>query len=170
MSDSQNEVPNLPTELSAKAVLGFDDPTTAQWARLRGMQYARIGETIRGRLLGYGLGFMLMILVHIQTAGPLPLAAWSAMLGLALWHNIGIDRTLVDTNRRRMVRLEMRRYMTAIAIVATVWSMPLAWAAATGDLRGFLLSYVILVSIIACSALIVAATPVSTPSPAQSGW
>jgi diguanylate cyclase (GGDEF)-like protein/PAS domain S-box-containing protein len=162
VSDSQNEVPNLTAELPAKAVLGFDDPATAQWARLRGMQYARIGETIRGRLLGYTLAFALTLLVHFQSAGPVPLAAWSVVLGLALFHNIGIDRTLADTNRRRMLRVEMRRHMVAIALVAAVWSMPLAYAAATGDSRGFLLSYVIFVSIVACSALIVAATPVST--------
>jgi len=162
VTDNQNEVPNLPTELSAKAVLGFDDPATAHWARLRGMQYARIGETIRGRLAGYALAFALTVIVHFQTAGPVPLGAWTLVLGLTLYHNIGIDRTLTDTQRRRMVRAEMRRHMGAIALVATVWSLPLAFAAFTGDVRGFLLSYVILVSIIACSALIVAATPVST--------
>lgn len=162
MSDSKSELPNLSAELSTKAVLGFDDPNTAQWARLRTMQYSRIGDTIRSRLMGYALAFAGTVLVHFDSAGPVPLGLWSLILGLALLHNVRIDRTVTDAMRGRMTRTEMRCHMRAVALVAAVWSLPLAYAAFMGDVRGFLLSYVIFVSIIACSALVVAATPVST--------
>jgi diguanylate cyclase (GGDEF)-like protein/PAS domain S-box-containing protein len=144
------------------AVLGLNRGGGREWSRLRGMQFARVWQSQRGRAGGYAIAFVMSLLVHFQTAGPLPLGAWTVLLGLALWHSSRIERSLADTGTRTMIPPEMQRYTFAVAIVASVWALPMIYAALTGDLRGMLLSFVIFVTTVACAAMIVAATPIAT--------
>ncbi len=160
--DSKKNPAISPSDLPAKAVLGLHDPARDDWSRLRGMQYPQLARGSRLRLGSQLLAAALTGLVAYPEVPVWLLAIWVIALGAALIHGARVNATLIDADRRSMVRVEFRKHGSAVAIYGAVWSAPMLAAAIQGTSTQLVSLWAITAVLATGSALIIAAAPLGT--------
>ncbi len=162
MSENPSELPALPERLPALAVLGISNPKQDDWARLRGLQYAKLAEGITIRILAHLVAASLAIWIYFGSV-PLPaLGAWSAALIGALYYGFQQDKALAGADSRRMSQSEFRQHWLAMAFISLVWCLPLGFFAVQGGAGELLALWTIVSALILGAALVIAAAPLST--------
>lgn len=152
----------LPKELPISAVLGLSDPEEGDWARLRGIQYSCLGHSTTARI---ATQVSAMVAVAILVFGQMNLvvvAGWAAIAGMTLWRSIRIDRSLIDADRRRISRDEVRAQMVGCILNGLAWSVPLGGFGFFVDSGTQAKLWVVLATLITASAILLPSVPLGT--------
>ena len=159
-----SSLPNrtLPRELPVLALLGLSNPTNGDWARVCGLQYASLGN-------GTAVRLAMQVAALLATAALLqrqiPLAAilgWIAVAAVTFWHANRIERSLRDADRRRVSRQEMWAQAISAVLNGLAWGVPLGGFGFFIDLPSQLEVWTILALLMAASAILQPAVPIST--------
>ena len=98
-----------PTRLSYSAVLGLSRESDAEWAKLRGMQYAAPSEVTFLRVYAHTILAVFIAQVYLAFVPTLLLGIWIVALTLLQIAGARFDRTLADVDRRKITRSEFYR-------------------------------------------------------------
>jgi len=119
-------------KLSARDVLGLNDPGHSEWSRLRGFQLSSLARRAHYRPILQAIYAILTVYLYHQEVHFLLLAAWCAALGYVLLRGWRIDVTLIDSDRRRVTRDEFYRHAANSIYAAMLWTIPLVGFAPLG--------------------------------------
>jgi diguanylate cyclase (GGDEF)-like protein/PAS domain S-box-containing protein len=148
--------------LSIGEILGLTAPESEDWARLRGLQYARLAEASRLRWLSHGFAALTTVWLFFGVAGPRQAFGWLAVLGCVMVYSVSCDKSLDDTDRRRMTRDEFQRQAGASALVALCWVAPIGFFAHHASESVRLELWMILALLMTIKAVVIPAAPLST--------
>lgn len=152
----------LPTELSIPAVLGLKDPEDGDWARLRGIQYSCLGHSIFARVATQAAAILAASVLVLGQVNFFLVFGWAVVAGLTLWRGARIDRLLIDADRRRISRDEVKAQMLNSALNGLAWSIPLCAFGFFIDPQTQLKLWVVLATLMTASALLLPAVPLGT--------
>ena len=153
---------NSPAHLHVAAILGIDEGDESGWARLRGLQYAQLANVFRARLLTNVIAMLVTLWLFWSYVGPGLLGGWALGLAAALGLSARSDLALRDADRRRMTRDEFNRHSGATALVALLWSVPVAVFARHAPEMARLQLWTVLAMLMTVSAVVVPAVPLAT--------
>lgn len=159
MTDIRSELPGLPDSLPPLALLGLKTPPTGDWARLRGLQYARLSKVLTGRLVAHALGAIFVLGIFFGDVPAAVLLAWSAVLAAILYHTARIDRNLEDADRRKIGSAECRDQAISAVLVAAVWSVPMLLFPSANGLFDYLALWTVIAMLVSGSALWLSPAP-----------
>lgn len=162
VSEVQGHTSGLPHSLPTRAVIGFGDHSGETWSQLRGYQYPQLWRNLQWRSGIWALAASFLLLANAPSGSILPMAAWLAVLALALGHNARLDRQLADTDRRAMAPAELKAHTATTAVIAVICCLPLVLAVVNGDPRAFLISYLVVATTATALTLVAAAPPAAT--------
>ncbi|MXO57496.1 EAL domain-containing protein [Altererythrobacter gangjinensis] len=152
----------MPARLPALAVLGIRNPDQEDWARLRGLQYAKLAQGAPLRVGAHIVAAILAIWVYFGSVGVLALVSWVLALVGVLYYGVRCDKSLADADTRRMTSTEFNHHCRAIAFIAVVWCVPIGFFAFQGTAKELLALWSIVSVLIVGSALVVAAAPLGS--------
>ncbi len=159
MSDNRSETLNLPAKLPLLALLGFRDSEGLDWSRLRALQYARVGQRTRLRVISH---IVVGILLVWTVWGVLPLVAiagWAAALALAVAHLTGRDWMLRRSESRRLGREEANQHTLAAVLCAIAWSSVLVMTHVFGTPADLLRVWIVVALLPVGSAIVLGSAP-----------
>ncbi|MGB7409389.1 MAG: EAL domain-containing protein [Pontixanthobacter sp.] len=162
VTTTPSDFPALPDRLPALAVLGLTNPGEEDWARIRGLQYAKLAENIPQRLAAHSAGAALSIWIYFGTVPATALAAWVLALFGVLYYGVRSDRSLGDAHSRRLSRDEFAQHWIATILVSVVWCVPIVLFAGHGSTLDMLALWAIVSTLIVGSTLLVAAAPLGS--------
>ena len=162
MSESQTGLPKLPLRLSALQVLGLRDPDGADWARLRGLQYAELHKVTIARAVGQGIAAVIAASLYLGKADPLWLGLWLLVALGAIANLMRMDGRLADLDGRLMTREEFTAQTMAVGASAMVWAIALLVFGSNGPLGAHFGLWTLVAMMIAGSAATMASAPIST--------
>ena len=152
----------LPTELSIPAVLGLKDPEDGDWARLRGIQYSCLGHSVFSRIATQAAAILTVSILLLGKVNFIIVLGWAVVAGLTLWRGVRIDRLLIDADRRRISRDEVKAQMLNCAFSGLAWSIPLGGFGFFVDPQTQLKLWVVLATLMTASAVLLPAVPLGT--------
>ncbi|HKT84511.1 MAG TPA: EAL domain-containing protein [Novosphingobium sp.] len=152
----------LPKELPIPAVLGLTDPEEGDWGRLRGIQYSCLGHSIFSRVATQAAAILAASVLLLVKVNFLLVLGWAAVAGLTLWRGARIDRLLVDADRRRISRDEVKAQMLNSALNGLAWSIPLGVFGFFVDPQTQLKLWIVLATLMTASAVLLPAVPLGT--------
>lgn len=143
------------------AVLGLNDPGEGDWARLRGLQYSSLAKTTMLRIAAHvaaalGVFWIYYPFVHLALLG-----GWMVALGASMVYGAGIDRDLVDADKRRIGRDEVSRQTLGSVGTALVWVVPMALFAPFGDSMARLELWAVCAMLMTACAVMLPAVPLA---------
>ena len=102
-------------------MLGLRGKSDAEWAKLRGMQYAALSEVTFLRVYSHALLAVFVAQIYLNFVPTPILVIW--MLALASLHTVGakIDRALADVDRRQITRTEFNRQSMVSFASGALW-------------------------------------------------
>lgn len=162
MSQNQANQPDQPANLTAYGVIGLDRHNEAEWARLRTLQFSRLTRVTYKRLAGHLLAAMFAVYFYFGQVHFVALFGWIAVLCALLFYSARLDAALAASERRGISYEDFKRHTALSGVVAVAWAVPLALFAPYGDLSDQLALWIVVATLIAGSALIFAAVPLST--------
>ena len=151
-----------PDVLSARAVLGLDDCGSEQWARLRGIQCARLGQAGILRLVTHGGAALVTAWLFSGAIAPVMIAVWLLVMFATLIESASIDRGLADIDRCEISRAEFWRQVLRAAVLGVLWGAPTVYFARHASPYARLELWSILALLVTTSAVVVPATPLVT--------
>ncbi|MDP5102619.1 MAG: EAL domain-containing protein [Erythrobacter sp.] len=137
-----------PANLSLTAVLGLSDKGDSDWARLRGLQYSALAKLSFYRVFSHSVLAVFVAQIFMNSVGLLGIAAWLALLATVQVRGYKIDRTLADTERRRITRTEFKQQTVAAAMSAAAWAVAVVvfpFFGTPGDLMAMLMVVAVMV-------------------------
>ena len=140
------------SRLSYSAVLGLSGESDAEWAKLRGMQYAALSKTTFLRVYAHAILGVFVAQIYLFAVPTLFILAW--IVPLAALHMAGarFDRTLADVDRRKITRREFYRQSLTSAVSGLLWGAAvLVFGPMGSDLA--LMALIIVIAIIASGAI-----------------
>ncbi len=162
MTGNTSDLPKLPLRLSSLQILGLRDPDEGEWAGLRGLQYARLSKVTLTRAVTHTLAAALTVSLFAGQAPAWLLGGWLAALAAAVWLAASIDRGLANVDRRAMTREEFARQALGVAGCAAVWASALIGFVPYASLAEHYALWTLVAMLIACSAVLMSAAPMST--------
>lgn len=145
------------------AVLGLSDPADGDWARMRALQYSTLRQATSVRMATQGAAVlatcMLLLVGHIH---PAAVGAWLVLVALTQWHGFRIARSLSSIDRRRLSREEVRVKMANAIANGCAWALPLSAFGPFMDLQTRIKVWTVLAMLMAASAILAPAVPMST--------
>ncbi|HEY0959082.1 MAG TPA: EAL domain-containing protein [Novosphingobium sp.] len=162
MTDGLSNSPALPTELPVLAVLGLTDPGEGDWARLRGIQYSSLPRATLTRLIAQAMAALATASLFFASTNFLFILGWLTLLGATLHYSSKIAAPLIDADRRRMSREEVKRLTQSAILNALVWVVPVAGCALFLDTEAQLKLWTILAMLMTASAILLPAVPMAT--------
>ncbi len=162
MSENQSELPALPARLPALAVLGLTNPGQDDWARMRGLQYARLAKGIPLKIAAHTVGVLLGLTIFFGLVAPIALGSWVLALAGVLYYSIACDKSLADADTRRLTNAEFRKHWIAVALVSLVWCVPIGFFTLRGTATEMLAIWTVVSTLCVGSALIISAAPLGT--------
>ena len=152
----------LPRDLPVLAVLGLTSPPEGDWARLRGLQYSSLARVTVARLITHAIAALATVQILIDKIMLAALIGWFVALCGALYYGSRYDRSLGDTDRRRMSREELNTQTISAAIVAMVWAIPMLFFAPYVGVVERLELWTVLAMLMTAAAVVVPAVPLGT--------
>jgi len=150
---------SLPRNLPVMAVLGINESSEGDWARLRGLQYSSLARVTATRILAHGIAALAVLRLYYGVIHIAGLIAWLAVLGGSLYYGTKIDKALGDVDRRRITRSEVNRQTMSSIGNALVWVVPMAAFAPFGDSRSQLELWAVCAMLMTASAVLLPAVP-----------
>ncbi|WP_328705875.1 putative bifunctional diguanylate cyclase/phosphodiesterase [Erythrobacter rubeus] len=148
-----NPVPSqqqaVPPELSVSAVLGFKNRGDADWARLRGMQYASLAKLTVSRGCAQAVLALFVTQIYSPSVPVHWLGAWLLAVALVYARGVMVDRKLADIESRPATSEDFKRNLSSAMLAGLVWAIPVLAFAPLGtptDLAALLLVLVLIVS------------------------
>jgi len=141
------------------AVLGLKEPAEGDWARMRGLQYSSLARVSVARGLAHGIAALAVLQLYYQSIHPAALVGWAVVLAASLFYGARIDKTLGDTDRRRISRDEVKRQTLSATANAAAWALPLAAFAPYGSPSDHLELWAICAMLMTASAVLLPAVP-----------
>ncbi|HQA17089.1 MAG TPA: EAL domain-containing protein [Novosphingobium sp.] len=141
------------------AVLGLNDATDGEWARLRGLQYSSLDRATVTRILVHGIAALAALRLFFGLLHPAWLVAWLAALGGSLYYGARIDKALGDADSRRITREEVNRQTISTIGNALVWVVPMAAFVPFGDARAHLELWAVCAMLMTGAAVLLPAVP-----------
>lgn len=129
MNEHESAFADEPMRLSTASVLGLNDPSAEQWARLRGLQYSNLARVTWYRMMMHLILAMLTAVILQNDIAIWWLALWATALGGVQWRGLKFDRLLADTNKRRIAKEEFYLQLITPAFSGLLWSIPLLFFA-----------------------------------------
>jgi diguanylate cyclase (GGDEF)-like protein/PAS domain S-box-containing protein len=161
VTGNHSDLPTLPLRLSPLQILGLQDPSEGDWARLRALQYAEIHTSAHLRV---GAQALAGAVTASLLAGLLPgwvIVAWFSTLVAALWNQTRIDRRFADVDQRWTNRREYWRQLAAAIGGALVWATAVVAASAVGSRAEHFGVWAIVAMLVAGSTAALPAAPIS---------
>ncbi|MXO89670.1 putative bifunctional diguanylate cyclase/phosphodiesterase [Pontixanthobacter aquaemixtae] len=162
MSENPSDLPALPERLPALAVLGITSPDQDDWARLRGLQYARLSESNWLRLSSHSIAAAVVVWVYASTVGLTALGVWLVALMGTLYLCHKCDSQLAGAETRKLTRTEFRNRSISITLLSLAWCVPLTLFAQQGTISDLLVLWTAISVMIVGLVLVVAAAPLGT--------
>ena len=103
------------------AVLGLSDKGDADWARLRGLQYAALAKLTFHRAYVHALLGLFVAQMYLGAAGPFWVGGWFAALMFVHVRGAMVDRLLADADRRKVTRSEFWQHAATSTLRPTGW-------------------------------------------------
>ncbi len=144
------------------AVLGFTDPASGDWARLRGLQYASLGSAAFVRIVTQGSAVLAVTALLVRHVPIGMILGWIAVVTATLWYSFRIERSLADADRRRMSDGEIRSQMISSAMNGLAWAVPLAGFGFLTDAQTQAKVWTVLAMLMTASAILLPAVPIGT--------
>ena len=162
VSKNPSDLPALPARLPALAVVGITSPGQDDWARLRGLQYAKLANGVLPRMVAHAVAAALVFWIFLASVGPIAIAAWTAALAGVLYYGNRCDQGLADAESRRLTSDEFRKHWVAVVLISLVWCIPIIGFSLMAGPRELLAIWAIACTLSVGSALVVAAAPLGT--------
>lgn len=143
------------------ALLGLASPSGADWARLRGLQFAHLHNVLSFRLLVHAIAAMVVVSICFDNVSIFVLLGWLVGLGVAVNYTASLDRELRDADRRKMRMVDIRNYAISSAIVAVIWAVPLLFFPTSSQLSDHLGIWAVVAVVATWGALWLAPVPLS---------
>ena len=159
MSDNRSEALSLPAKLPLPALLGLKECDSADWPRLRALQYARVAQHTRYRLAGHALCAVIMGWISYAHLPLLVLMAWLGALAASLFYYTSQDLVLRRAAGRTLSRQEAHRHASGAALVAFVWALQLALHWWFGSTVSLLQAWLVIMVVSLGTGLVLAAAP-----------
>ncbi|MEM6475783.1 MAG: EAL domain-containing protein [Pseudomonadota bacterium] len=137
------------SDLPIAAILGLRDAGEADWARLRGLQYAEMAKLTFYRAYGNAVIALFVACAFLNDIHLGILGCWLAVLAGVHIRGAMIDRSLADAARRTITRKETFSQAATPFFSALVWSIPLLFFVPYGG-PGDLFVVIIAVTILMC--------------------
>lgn len=153
---------SLPTVFPVLAVIGLTEPKDGDWNRLRGMQYASLAHSIVPRIMAQSIAGSLTALVYMGHISNTILTSWLLMLAATLVYGLLTDRQLIDADKRRLSRAEVRTQRSATVINALAWIIPMVVFGYLSDPQTQTKVWVLLALMMTASAILLPEAPMNT--------
>ena len=141
------------------AVLGLNEPGEADWARLRGLQYASLSNVTKLRVLAHAVAAVGVARLYYDTISIFIMLAWMVGLGASLFYSARTDQSLADADRRRLSRDEVKKQTMLSIANALAWVVPIAGFAPFGESSRMLELWAITAMLMTASAVLMPAVP-----------
>lgn len=161
VSHNRSETPALPAKVPLSALVGLRDCDGIDWPRLRALQYARIGQLTRLRIVSHVITGSLLLLAawpHVPVGW---LTLWVLALTLAVGNLTRHDMHLRRLDGRTLDRAEAVRHTRAALLSASVWTVPLALALLAGTPDSVLQIWAVLAIVPVGAAFTVGSAPLA---------
>lgn len=149
-------------ELPIRAILGLTDPENGDWGRLRGIQYSCLGHSVSARVATQAAAILAVAILVLGQVNVMFVLGWAVLAGLTLWRGVRMDRLLIDADRRRISRDEVKAQMLNSALSGLAWSVPLGGFGFFVDAQTQLKLWVVLATLMTASAVLLPAVPLGT--------
>ena len=159
MKRVKNSTSLLPKRLPWLAVLGLSDPKDADWAQLRGLQYASLAKASIARIAAHGVSAAVALFLLFGKIDPVWLVAWIVALVATLVQATRCDRSLADADHRSVSRAEINRHTMSSIGCALVWVVPLVLAGGFLDTGGRLEMWSVIAMLLASSIIAMPSVP-----------
>lgn len=144
------------------AVLGLTDPGDRDWARLRGLQYASLGQSSTARIVAHAIAGVATAVLFAGLVPILAIIAWIAALVGALYYAAKADASLADADRRRVSVDEVRKELFSSMATALVWVAPIVCFGLFVEGETQLKFWSVLAMLMTASAILLPAVPLSS--------
>jgi len=144
------------------AVLGISDPSDGDWTRLRGLQYASLAKATFTRIATHSIAAVATAALFVDKVHIAIIVSWLLAIGITLYSSTRIDSSLVDADRRRMTKGEVRAQSINSIINALVWVVPFAFFGFYADHQTQLKLWTIMAMLMTSSAILIPAVPLGT--------
>ena len=152
----------MPLRLSALQLIGLTSPSEGDWASLRALQYRDLHRMWLIRLLSHTIAASVTIGLFAGKVWGNLLACWCIALAMSVYHVTRTDKALSDIDRRQMTRKEFGQQALAVAVLGTLWAVPLlAFVPQVGVAEHFAL-WTLVAMLVAGSATLMAQAPITT--------
>ena len=143
------------------AVLGLSDKGDADWARLRGLQYAALAKLTFHRAYVHALLGLFVAQMYLGAAGPFWVGGWFAALMFVHVRGAMVDRLLADADRRKVTRSEFWQHAATSTFSGVLWIVPLLVFAPMGDASNVSALLVVMLLLVAASVYFYTTSPIS---------
>ncbi|MBU6267910.1 MAG: EAL domain-containing protein [Sphingomonadales bacterium] len=157
-----SENPQRYDALSAFAVLGIGNGSDEEWIRLRGLQYARLGEAGLLRMVSHAAAALATAWLLQGVLPTAIIAVWLVALVGTLVYGARCDRVLADSDRRQMTRDEFWRQAGATVALGLIWAAPTIYFTHHASHYARLELWTILAMLMTASAVVIPAAPLAT--------
>jgi hypothetical protein len=161
VSEQRSDLPVLPTSLPWRALLGLVQPASADWARLRGLQYAYLARVVKGRMIAQAIAAIFIMKLFYGIIPLYLLIGWAVMLAAAKAQVYKAENGLADAERRTIGKKEIQQHTRVSLVSALCWALPLLFFMPYGGPAHQLGLWAIFSMLIAAGALWTASAPLA---------
>ncbi len=158
MTTRETSDPQAPSRLSFSAVLGLTGKSDAEWAKLRGMQYAALSSVTFLRVFSHALLSVLVARVYLYAVPTLYLMTWIVALVLLHFHGSRFDQTLIDVDRRQITRREFYQQSLTSLFSGVLWGGAV-WVFGPMGSAADLMALVLTIAIVASGSIYFRTSP-----------
>ncbi|MEL6877188.1 MAG: EAL domain-containing protein [Pseudomonadota bacterium] len=148
-----------PKRLSALAVLGLSGSGDTDWARLRGLQYSGIASLTFFRAYAHGLMGLFVAQIYQDNVSLIWLVLWLAALAAVNIRGVRFDRSLADTERRRVTRDEFYGQALTPLLSGILWSVAVLGFSPQGSMVDQIALLMVVVMIVSGAIIFYTSTP-----------
>jgi diguanylate cyclase (GGDEF)-like protein/PAS domain S-box-containing protein len=149
-------------ELTVRVVLGLTNSGAEDWARMRALQYGRLVEATRLKLVSHVLAALACVWLFRDLVSLSALIAWALTLGVVLAYGAKFDLVMHAPDHRLMNGKEFRRQIGTAALTGLVWAAPVAFFTLHAPLSARMELWAILALLLTVSAVVIPAAPMAT--------
>lgn len=139
-------------------MLGLTGPKDAQWAKLRGMQYAALSSVTFLRVYAHAILVVFIAQVYASKAPMLLLVCWGLVMASVHYAGAKFDRTLVDVDRRKITLAEFQRQSMTSLMSGVFWGGAVLVLGPMGDAHQ-LTALILVIAILASGAIFFRTSP-----------
>ncbi|ABC62579.1 putative bifunctional diguanylate cyclase/phosphodiesterase [Erythrobacter litoralis] len=159
MSENRSDALSLPATLPLLAILGIKECDSADWPRLRALQYARVAQHTRFRLGAHFACAAISCWISLQHLAWLTVLGWAIGLALTLSIFTSQDWLLRKADGRTLSQREAFRHASGSALVAIAWAAQPVLHWLYGTPTSMLQAWLIVMVVTLGSSLALAAAP-----------